>query len=85
MDNLQQQKLFFTPGDVVAVRHEIEFKPDMIVKTVQKVKVSGESRGTLLGVVCYWFTADGSYQEHLFNTKDLVILVKNVTTTTQQA
>jgi len=28
----------------------------------------------LKGIRCMWFTTDGTIQEHIFNTKDLILI-----------
>ncbi len=66
-------KVFFTPGDVVKLRQDLDGGvPDMIVKSIDKIKTSGDDRPQLFGVTCYWFTMDKLYQERRFNTKDLI-------------
>ena len=68
-------KVFFTPGDVVKVKHEIDNRPTMIVKTIDKVTIRNKEAGdrpTLFGITCFWFSTDGKIQEARFNTKDLI-------------
>ena len=66
-----EERVFFTAGDVVELKQEILYKPIMIVKSVDKITPTGE-RPVLLGILCFWFTEDGTYQEKRFNTKDLI-------------
>lgn len=61
---------YFRPGEVVKVYHKIEHAPNMVVKTVDKVKDT--KGGLLLGITCFWFTDLKIYQEQRFNTKDLI-------------
>ncbi len=73
-----EDKIYFSPGEVVAVKHDITNIPNMVVKTIDKVTVRkgmglGEGpKSSLFGITCYWFTADMKYVENRFNTKDLV-------------
>ena len=30
-----------------------------------------DKKNGLKGIKCMWFTSDGAYQEHIFNTKDI--------------
>lgn len=66
-------KIFFSAGEVVVLKQDLMFKPDMIVKEMKFSKFKDDhGKKQLLGVQCYWFTNQGVYQEVLFNTKDLV-------------
>lgn len=63
--------IYFNEGNVVKVKH-LPNSPKMVVKTVNKTQAIKEGeKPTLLGVTCYWFANDNSYQEARFNTKDL--------------
>jgi uncharacterized protein YodC (DUF2158 family) len=68
---MNEEKVFFTAGDVVTLRQEIPYVPTMIVRSVDKATVHGE-KPMLFGITCFWFTATGEFQEKRFNTKDLV-------------
>ncbi len=70
--NEDMHKVFFNPGDIVTVKQEIPNKPLMVVKSVDKVKSKMDDRPQLFGITCFWFTVDGNYQSHRFNTKDLI-------------
>ncbi len=70
-----EEKIFFTAGDVVALRQEVPNKPIMVVKSVDKATPTGE-KPMLFGITCFWFTETGEYQEKRFNTKDLVHVQK---------
>ena len=68
--------VFFQPGEVVEVKQNIENKPRMVVKSAPKARmpISGDNaskKSVLLGIKCFWFTTDGIYLEHTFNSKDL--------------
>ena len=72
-------KVYYLPGDICQVKQNIPNKPIMIVKkkyskTIRHTNLDEriyEKKDTLLGIVCYWFTTTGEYQENLFSTKDL--------------
>lgn len=70
-----EDKVFFLPGDVVTIKHNIDNKPTMVVKgkDTKMIKPSDleDKKGFLNGIKCYWFTTTGQYQESIFNTKDL--------------
>ena len=66
-------KTFFHSGDLVELKQELPNKPKMIVTKIPKSRKSTEdAKQILLGVVCFWFTTTGLYQEQRFNTKDLI-------------
>ena len=76
-----EEKVFFTPGDMVTLKQDLPFKPIMMVKSVDKTSFrSGgtisESKSVLFGITCFWFTSTFEYQEKRFNTKDLIHYVK---------
>lgn len=66
---MDMEKIFFSEGDIVQVKHDIDNKPTMLVQKIDKT-VMGE-RPRLLGVTCIWFTTTGELQQHRFNTKDI--------------
>jgi uncharacterized protein YodC (DUF2158 family) len=72
-----QGKVYFTPGDVVVIRHAIGNVPKMVVKGVSKGMIKTAGKSILFGVSCYWFDTNQQYQESVFNTKDLEVIVKN--------
>ena len=73
---LKDQYLYFAPGDLVKVRHEIDYVPTMFV--VEKCSRSIRNKDTneietlFVGIKCRWFNANGDLQEAVFNTKDLI-------------
>ena len=72
-----EEKVFFTPGDLVTLKQELPFKPIMMVKSVDKTSFRNggsivDSKPVLFGITCSWFTTSLEYQEKRFNTKDLV-------------
>ena len=74
METFNEMK-FYAPGDLVRVRHNIDFVPVMWV--VEKIsrnirnKDTGETETMFLGIKCRWFDSNGDLQEAIFNTKDL--------------
>ena len=73
---INEEKVFFSPGQRVTLRQEIENKPTMIVHRVERNIIrSREGGGELLrGIKCRWFTKDGFLQEAVFSTKDLQLI-----------
>jgi len=67
----EQEKVFFTPGDRVIIKHQLENKPIMLVQSVDKSTLRTD-KGLLLGVTCIWFNTLGEIQKNRFNTKDLI-------------
>lgn len=75
----EKEKVFFIPGDVVTLKHDIPNKPTMIVKGKESkmikysdkngVKTSSEF---FKGIRCFWFSTAGVLQESVYNTKDLI-------------
>ena len=75
----EREKVFFIPGDVVTLRHDVPNKPIMIVKDkeTKMIKPSKDSEDKISksffkGIRCFWFSTAGVLQEEVFNTKDLV-------------
>lgn len=71
-----QDKVFFYPGDVVTIKQEIPNKPTMLVVKKQTMTIrDGDTKQQILrGIVCRWWTNDGTLQEALFSSKDLIKL-----------
>jgi uncharacterized protein YodC (DUF2158 family) len=65
-------KIFFIPGDVVTIKHDLNYKPTMLVKSKETKTFKDTAGAYFVGIRCFWFTGDGLYQEQIFNTKDLV-------------
>lgn len=72
MENFRTEKIYFVPGDVVTIKHDIENKPQMIVKAKESKVVKHEDASHFLGIRCFWFSEMLELQEAVFNTKDLV-------------
>lgn len=83
MERTLREKVYFSAGDLVMVKHDIKNKPVMIVKSVDKITLSktratastgstsDTTAGGLLGVTCFWFSVNMELQQARFNTKDL--------------
>lgn len=70
---MEDDKIFFTPGDIVTLRQDLPNKPTMMVIRIEKniIRSKGEDN-TLKGIRCRWFTTNGELCENIFNTKDLI-------------
>jgi uncharacterized protein YodC (DUF2158 family) len=73
---MELDKQFFLPGDVVTIRQNIPNKPTMLVvkKVTRSIKIDNVKNDYFQGILCRWFTTDGTLQESIFNTKDLIKL-----------
>lgn len=73
LKEIEQNKIYFLPGDVVTLKQDIPNKPIMLVirkeTSLLKNKISEDN--ILKGIKCRWFTTDGQLQEAVWNTKDL--------------
>lgn len=65
-------KIFFTPGDLVTIKHDLPMKPIMLVKGKETKTIRGVEKDHFIGIKCFWFSTDLIYQEEIFSTKDLV-------------
>lgn len=70
MENVD--KVFYTAGDVVTIKHPLPCKPIMLVKGKETKTIKGAEGSHFLGIRCFWFTFQGEYQENIFSTKDLM-------------
>ena len=75
---MEDIKQYFLPGDLVTLRQNIKNVPEMyVIKKVSKtIAISGIKGDYFQGILCRWFTTDGTLQEAVYNTKDLKKLVK---------
>ncbi len=73
---MELDKQFFLPGDVVTIRQDIPNKPTMLVvkKVTRSIKIDNVKNDYFQGILCRWFTTEGTLQESIFNTKDLIKL-----------
>jgi len=73
---MELDKQFFLPGDIVTIRQDIPNKPTMLVvkKVTRSIKIDNVKNDYFQGILCRWFTTEGTLQESIFNTKDLLKL-----------
>lgn len=75
---MEEDKIYFKPGDKVTIKQDIPNRPIMIVTKKETSKFRQKSDNTkedfFIGIRCRWFTLDGEIQEAIFNTKDLQLL-----------
>lgn len=64
-------KVYFTPGQLVTLKKDVPNKPIMLVVRKESSIFKDESN-TLIGIRCRWFTTTGELQEAIFNTKDII-------------
>lgn len=64
-------KIYFTPGQLVILKHDLPNKPVMMVVRKETSIFKNTGDNILRGIRCRWFTTDGTLQEAIFNTKDL--------------
>ena len=70
-----ENKTYFSPGDVVTLKQNIPNKPVMIVSKVERNLIKSKDKPDLLrGIKVRWFTENGFIQEAIFSTKDLVLV-----------
>lgn len=75
MTHLEEDKVYFIPGNIVKLRQDIPNKPTMlVVRKENSIIKHGDGKDVLKGIRCRWFTKDGILQEAVFNTKDLVLV-----------
>lgn len=65
-------KIYFTPGQLVVLKHDLPNKPVMMVVRKETSIFKNTGDNILRGIRCRWFTTDGTLQEAIFNTKDLM-------------
>ena len=75
-NEFDENRVYFNPGDIVTIRHDIENKPTMFVveKCTRSMynKETNEKENIFLGIKCRWFDKNQVMQEGLFSTKDLL-------------
>lgn len=75
---MELDRVYFAPGDLCKVRHNVDFVPTMWV--VEKItrniknKETGDMETMFLGIKCRWFDSVGVLQEAIFSTKDLELI-----------
>lgn len=72
---LEDNKIFFLPGEMVTLKKEVPNVPIMIVKGKETKMVravaDANPKEYFKGIKCFWFNTLGELQEAIFNTKDL--------------
>lgn len=72
---INDDKVFFNPGDIVQIRQPLPNRPIMMVteKVTRNYKNErdGEMTSAFIGIRCRWFSDDQKLQEAIFSTKDL--------------
>lgn len=72
---LQEDKVFFAPGDVVQLKQDIPNKPKMVVIRIEhSIMRDKDTKKFLKGIRCRWYSTDQKIQEALFSTKDLILV-----------
>lgn len=72
---MDEDKIYFAPGMVVTLKQNIPNKPTMLVVKKETSIFKHENKDNILkGIRCMWFTTDGAIQEHIFNTKDIILI-----------
>ena len=70
---IDDNKVYFLPGDLVEIKQDIPNKPVMMVYRIERslIRTKDNKDNTLRGVKVRWFTENGFLQEAIFSTKDL--------------
>ena len=76
---MEENNIYFNPGQIVQLKQNIPNKPKMIVvKKETSLFKHGykkeDKRPILIGIRCRWFTTTGAMQEAVFNTKDIELI-----------
>lgn len=60
---MEEEKVYFKPGDVVIVKHKVDNKPVMWVIDKKTMTFHGkhldDKESTFRGIVCRWFDFNG--------------------------
>lgn len=75
MEMINNDKVFFNPGDIVELRHQLDNTPTMYVvekMTRTIINKAGEKETMFLGIKCRWFDVNKVLHEAIFSTKDLI-------------
>ena len=68
---MEDDKIFYKPGDLVTLKQDIPNKPIMIVVRKESA-IYKNMDASFKGMRCRWFTTAGELQENVFSTKDLI-------------
>ena len=71
---MNEDKIYFVPGQLVKLRQELPNSPLMLVHRVERSIIKNNGKDILKGVKCRWFTDNGFLQEAVFSTKDLILV-----------
>lgn len=76
---MEDNNIYFNPGDLVQLRQDLPNKPVMIVVRKETSIFKHDSKrpdrkSVLIGIKCRWFTTEGALQEAIFSTKDLILI-----------
>lgn len=71
---IDETKMYFNPGDLVRIKHDLPNKPVMLVYekvTRSLMNKNGEKENVFIGIKCRWFDMNQVMHEAIFSTKDL--------------
>ena len=71
---MNDDKIFFQPGDVVILRHkELKNKPVMYIveKVSKQYKAGDDINNVFCGMRCRWYDDNKVLREAIFSTKDV--------------
>lgn len=77
LNMINDEHVYFCPGDIVTLRHDLENKPKMLVtEKISRniVAKDGTTSSTFIGFKCRWFDKEQRLCEAIFSTKDLIKL-----------
>jgi len=77
MNNLNVENLFYAPGDIVTIRHNVpnKFIGWIVEKVNRNVKnADGGYDNLFVGMKVRWFDNNGDLQEAVVSTKDLMLV-----------
>ena len=76
MENMTDDKIYFVPGNLVKLKHNLPNSPVMMVTEIKRnyIKNTQNPNNLLKGIKVRWFTDNGFLQEATFSTKDLVLV-----------
>ena len=72
---LNTEKVFYNPGDLVKIKHDLNNIPTMYVveKITRSIMTKEKQKDTIfIGIKCRWFDANQVLREEIFSTKDLI-------------
>ena len=65
-------KIFYNPGDIVTIKHDLDNKPIMFIIKKEKRHIVGEQEESFIGFTCGWFDKNNQWNTAIFSTKDLI-------------